>query len=755
MKLELFFEIINLNSSCVNDYSVMSDKVTEGNYLPQKPNNYWEDLSRVALRYSTIENNKKTKIVDVRYSVDYGKMLQTNYYKGSLINNAVRLLLVEESNEAKTFVNAVLRKCKIHLLVYWEDFVERMTLVTSFLKQWQTDFSIFWYLLVDFQLIAAYQIDKQPLNDRELFNWLSVVKDHGLDYDVVFSRGVDNFISKVPIMVDDRICSIDDFIKDPSLWASSGSSIRAKHLLDIKHNKWTLAYLTELSELKKLLIDEQKSIVQVFIKPDEPLKNRYIATSDDNINMEMAYLSLFIDHCVSHSNIIASYMNNTVWCTMFKNLLLYKQAGYYSVDVDQVEFDHQPSKNMVLIAMQKLINFAILIASRTPFLSDVLLVSKALMMNMNNLVITSPSMMFRWQNGIASGWKWTSLLGSIINWAENYVIDDDMLRSGFDVTILMRVVQGDDVSEIYKSRDTAYNRLRFWEKRNFEISVKKTLIDRPYGEFLRYVYGNNLVRGYPARMLHSIFTVPVGGKETNDKYEEFIKRSRVLAGIMSRKRVSFPDAEVSTDCLALIHLPTVYGGAGIIPLQMSHYGRDVAVYKVLKYKNLYHFQSERIGYSKKIKIRRRKFYVIMKDYLAENSLHNLLAIPTMHYNLFYQHADDMYFILEECKGKELIQRLMQKLTPVSLLRFNEISPFFTRKLQLLLLQNKLSQPTFTGYYNQRLISICSDDLTGRLIRLLIRNKYRVGVNRWNAMIADISLSMKNLVDVVKIVDITE
>lgn len=729
-------------------------KFIDDNPLPQKPAEYQKVLHSISRTFAK-GDALKTPIKDIRLTVKYGRVLKENYYHGSLINNAVKVLTQGMSSEAKSFVNSTLRKCHIHLVEYWEDFIERLTLLTLNLKQWQTDFSEFWYLLVDFQLIAGYQVDKVKLTAESIYDWLHDTHDHGVDYDDLFSNGVDDIMSRIPTLVPDKTYSVDEFISTPALWASAGASMRSERLPQINHNKWTLAYLTPLSTLRDYLTKPMVSYAEVFVKPDEPLKNRNIANSDDNVNLQMCYILHFVDHAIHHCGLIANYLNNMSWLTVFRNLSLLKSAGLYSVDIDQTDFDHQPTKSMVMLAIKAICARAVYISQFTQHASDLQQVVRALLINMEQLYVKTEYGTFLWNNGIISGWRWTSLLGSIINWAEGYVIDRDMEKDGYDITCQLRIVQGDDISEIYNSENTAYDRVQYWTKRGFVIHQRKTIIDRPYGEFLRYIYRLGDIRGYPARMLHSVFTVAVGTTESENVYDEASKRGKVLASIQSRKRTPFCDDEVERRYLAFFHAPTVYGGCAISPIQVPEMVYLAPVTKTKRFRQLYSFQSERIGYTKKVKVRRRKFQKLIGSISSTTLTRTLFDTNTVHFNMFYEKPDDMYFTMEDYKGKAMIDTLIAKLTPQSRYRFEAFQPYLTRKMQFLLLQNRLPQPTYCGEYNQKMVSMCSDDLTGRLLNIIMRHKLKVGVGRWSAIVSSVSIDMPKMLRLSAISNMTE
>lgn len=107
--------------------------------------------------------------------------------------------------------------------------------------------------------------------------------------------------------------------------------------------------------------------------------------------------------------------------------------------------------------------------------------------------------------GIASGLRWTALLDTIINIAEFEIVREiveERLHRPINITCMN--FQGDDVQSALKEKEfIATMILETYKELNFNVNAAKTMIVRDRDEFLRLVYDNGCIVGYPARAIVS------------------------------------------------------------------------------------------------------------------------------------------------------------------------------------------------------------------------------------------------------------
>lgn len=735
------------------------------NCQPEKPD-IW--LSRIKITSKDISQHFQgvgTKILECSNIVSgKAQILLSNYYHGSLTHNSIQLLLSGLDGKIRLWFNGIYRLARLHLATTWEEFIELGKNLTNIVKQAQDELDKNWFLLVDLQLIAAYQLEKESPTKDEAIDWLHTVKDHSIEGDEdeflsLFQAGLDDFWNHVPLLQAEKYYDIDTFLANPALWATSGSSMRAERYEQSRKNKWTLAYNSDINRLKTLLLSEQENEVHIFVKTNhEPIKNRFIGTCDDPANLQMSFLDQYIAPGLKHCNVIASYMSNKGWVSMYDLMTTFKRHKLPSVDIDQSNFDHGMSRKMVEMTLESIYNRIEVLVSSNGFLKDeVQSTIKALKYSMSHLRIVGDNYAFPWSNGVASGWRWTALLDSIINWAENRVIDQDMVNFGLPVRLVYRIVQGDDVSEFYLDDVTSLNRVKFWQRRNFEISVSKTIVNRNYSEFLRYIINENGVRGYPARILHSILIRDPTTLERDDDTTTS-EHLRICATLASRNKIPIDSLPISPHYNVITHLPSCYGGVAANPIQTCGIKILPEVWKNTNDKRFFGYQLQRMGIDNSKKVRKRKIQQMSSVIAGISNLHaqRLFKISPWHYDLFYDLPDQYDKIDATIKNPILKENMLRSLLAErSRLLYDMVCPYFTRKMRFLWLSSRLPIPTIVGLYHPRIVKEVSDDLVGRLLHFVVISKFRIGVELWERYVVELSVRLPQIIPDYHLVDMTE
>ncbi|KAL4705583.1 hypothetical protein ACJJTC_006911 [Scirpophaga incertulas] len=107
---------------------------------------------------------------------------------------------------------------------------------------------------------------------------------------------------------------------------------------------------------------------------------------------------------------------------------------------------------------------------------------------------------FTWGNGIPSGWRWTALLDTLLNYCSLRVIQGlTQARIGRGIPLGMVTVQGDDVMMTMRGLDDAAEIIEGYGAAGYEVHPAKTFFSRERGEFLRRSYEPGVVTGYITR----------------------------------------------------------------------------------------------------------------------------------------------------------------------------------------------------------------------------------------------------------------
>lgn len=465
--------------------------------------------------------------------------------------------------------NNIIQEAGLNVARTWGEFITRAKALTIVAKALQSKLHPEWIKLVDLQLLAAYQFEKPQPDSTDLTDWLVNVRDHELLGDSeswysLFSEGVDSFISTLTIKGMKYPLTVEQFVKQPALWATSGSSVRAKKAAQQvgaqRSTKWVLAYTTDQAQLADMINSSHRNILKPFVKPDEKIKARFIVTADDPPSMKMSYLEYAMQRTLQSCKVSTLFMNNEQYMELFSKLNDYHTSGMVNLDIDQDSFDHQISKRMVLIIIRALIKLAYASDPRP----EILFVGQQLLSDFQQMYIQMPDgSSLQWNNGVASGWRWTALIDTIVNYAESFMVQQLNTRYSDDEPKLQNV-QGDDNTTLYSTYDGALSAMACWQLAGIDFNVSKTLIATENGEYLRMVYGSGNVRGYPARVLSSLL---IG--ESPNTHEATVQWVRLLVDYCSRLHDFTIVDKLPQPYISLVHTPNSYGGLGLPPLQVK------------------------------------------------------------------------------------------------------------------------------------------------------------------------------------------
>ncbi|KAL4702454.1 hypothetical protein ACJJTC_018841 [Scirpophaga incertulas] len=107
---------------------------------------------------------------------------------------------------------------------------------------------------------------------------------------------------------------------------------------------------------------------------------------------------------------------------------------------------------------------------------------------------------FTWGNGIPSGWRWTALLDTLLNYCSLKAIQGvTQIRVGRGIPLGNITVQGDDVMMTAKNLEDAAEIIAGYGDAGYEVHPSKTFFSRERGEFLRRSYEPGIITGYITR----------------------------------------------------------------------------------------------------------------------------------------------------------------------------------------------------------------------------------------------------------------
>lgn len=291
--------------------------------------------------------------------------------------------------------------------------------------------------------------------------------------------------------------SVGEFIKRPELWGTPGSAYGVRNVFPRIHkrlsNKWEAWAALSEHELLTLLTKPQ----DVSLKPVpkiELTKTRAVIAAPLSQYLKMAYLDQFI----------APILQSTGWSPIMNSpsanlsvmTALSRFNGGFRMPLDQSHFDFHPDYYMIYSWLFTLIALAY---SRAGSLAnDVISVSWAMLREISygNLTVWMRGTRVKVAHGLPSGWYWTAVLDTLINMSQLIALQN---VAGIAPYFTHVWAQGDDL-QLTCAADHALGELvSLYRQANFEVNLKKFWISPTRDEFLRQVYTDAKVAGYPAR----------------------------------------------------------------------------------------------------------------------------------------------------------------------------------------------------------------------------------------------------------------
>jgi len=183
--------------------------------------------------------------------------------------------------------------------------------------------------------------------------------------------------------------------------------------------------------------------------------------------------------------------------------------GWFKVPLDQSSFDQHQSKLTIAAVLLAMLS----VMTRWGAPPEYFRVFEAMMDSLfvsGADVIIDGKVLGPWRNGVPSGWRWTALLDTLLNYASFRVIKISQARVGRRFNTTGEVFQGDDVAFCCDSLDAIQVILDTYGRMGYKVHPEKTFISRGRCEFLRRSFEAWGVTGYTSRTLLGFrFRTPV------------------------------------------------------------------------------------------------------------------------------------------------------------------------------------------------------------------------------------------------------
>lgn len=285
-----------------------------------------------------------------------------------------------------------------------------------------------------------------------------------------------------------RPLTLTEFCNDPLRWGTSGGAKATVFLGSKYRTKWAWAIermtnsdgtLRDRYDLYKQAKLEYDDVAEVALK-EEAQKTREIITTPMPSYLRQSYLL----YRWGKPN-INSPISSATWVAHFESI----NPGWYGC-LDGEKFDQSVPAEIILDVVDRL----------GALDEETRRVADEEIRHLKKLRVHWKGKTWAWLGGILSGWRLTSLIGSMVSVAAaEFIIRESGMEGGVDYGVL-----GDDIVLYANSLTIPKQELvDLYEQYGLHANMKKTVSGKA-GEFLRKVVSSGGSWGYPALALRSV-----------------------------------------------------------------------------------------------------------------------------------------------------------------------------------------------------------------------------------------------------------
>ena len=326
-----------------------------------------------------------------------------------------------------------------------------------------------------------------PDTDREkkILQWLHNEIPHTINgsrtlFETTFKNKVRDIMYR-NASIPESLTTLEQYIYSKS-WGR-GSATDTEPIEEIKNNKKcktrrskaSAAYQLNASVIRSYLTTVTPQSLRVFQKLETGQKTRDVVCGDFANYLKMDFLNELISKVMSEATWTPLFNKDPLkmWDTILQNA---RDPEIVKLPLDQSNFDYQPTRQMIASCLDIVIEIC-----NTFGTSEHVLVAKMLKDSMlspdSKILLGDKSIQYI--KGIASGWRWTALLDTIINIAEFEIVCELVeKRIGRPLNIRCAIFQGDDVQSALKEQEyVAQMILETYKELNFNVNAAKTIIE--------------------------------------------------------------------------------------------------------------------------------------------------------------------------------------------------------------------------------------------------------------------------------------
>lgn len=333
---------------------------------------------------------------------------------------------------------------------------------------------------------------------EQVKEWVTGTTNWGQDADFVDDR-LTYYVNKWVDQANVDALSFDEYVTDVYKWGTSGGTYKVE-LEDYGavRSKWAWG-VQNLFEGKDPYKESLKKETTARVALKEEVKTRAIISTPMSSYLRQNFIN---DTLGKMAGFKSTLMDRHITEKFFSKLNRY-------ACIDASKFDYQIPKSFITSFFDKIYRRCLEWYNGTGNIvfRDLYTAAFDEMKSLEQLEVKVFDVNLKYEKGLLSGWKMTSLIGSL---ASAIVVDyvNDQLGTNMDY-----IVQGDDIIIALQANATKENVLNAIKNFGLIINEKKSTFGT-IGEFLKYRYHPNLIYAVPARAVRAIFYANVWSNPT-------------------------------------------------------------------------------------------------------------------------------------------------------------------------------------------------------------------------------------------------
>ncbi|APG76035.1 hypothetical protein 2 [Sanxia water strider virus 20] len=238
----------------------------------------------------------------------------------------------------------------------------------------------------------------------------------------------------------------------------------------------------------------------VIMQKSEPAKIRPVAKADNQLFRKMDFLSEIVEFGLMGSKRSSLFLGPVGNERLDLHILDHIQHGI-NVPLDQGSFDNNQGKPSILVVLLAIYDVCLAQEENHEYQKVWAAMWDSFVHPDSKVILGEDS--FPWHNGVASGWRWTAFIDTILNIA-TYDVLTKYVSQYTGATFYDSVHQGDDIHFKCDTLGGVQTLINAYKDNGYEVHASKTYASTTRTEFLRRSYEKCGVLGYYCRSLQGL-----------------------------------------------------------------------------------------------------------------------------------------------------------------------------------------------------------------------------------------------------------